>query len=541
MTSFNKIIELDEFFHGGKTFEPTVQLISSGLGKAKSLNSKVASEASEWSRSINPEEGSTFILVLAMGASEFYGPNRNGDAFREVELKKKYKTFETNAHVFRSHVNKDPAKSMGSVVKAFYNEPMHRVELVLKLNNSKCPDIVDKIREGETVAVSMGCRIEFDVCTICGNKAPSRKEYCEHLLNELNDIYPDGRIVAADNPDPNFFDISVVYKPADKTGYMLKKIAAHNQGNRELGLPSSIIAEKIAARTAIAKYLTKAADIDKIVTGVGIGVGSSKPSLDILPKDTSSSEDSLYKKWLVSIVPKLTASHMPIADSDLSDISSVEFPKVINTLSKMGIFLTTPEFLDLMFMKLTGNKAPEGLASKLISLQGDIFSLLAKYPEIAKDFIATGGAATGTEGTDKYVETKLSSYVPFRSMRSGNIINHPFITKANYLNRSNSPRPTSIYSTPTDLIKSAAVMLACYKADIIECTSNEKTSSLDLAKEYPTYRDKVAYHAPWVPYTVDALDKSLTKLPSRSSVKVASYGFRNRFDVERHLVNLIVQ
>ena len=538
MTSFNKIIELDEFFHGGKTFEPTVQLISSGLGKIKSLNSKVASEAAEWSRSINPEEGSTFILVLAMGASEFYGPNRNGDAFREVELKKKHKTFETNAHVFRSHVNKDPAKSMGSVVKSFYNDDMHRVELVLKLNNSKCPDIVDKIKQGETVAVSMGCRIEFDVCTICGNKAPSRKEYCEHLLNELNDIYPDGRIVAADNPDPNFFDISVVYKPADKTGYMLKKIASHGRAPREIGLPSSVIAEKIAARTAIAKYLTKAADIDKIVTGVGFGISPKNPGV---ARDSSTAEDSLYKKWLVSIVPKLTASHMPISGTDLADVSAVEFPKVINTLSKMGIFLTTPEFLDLMFMKLTGNKAPEGLASKLISLQGDIFSLLAKYPDIAKDFISTGGAATGTEGTDKYVEAKLSSYVPFRSMRSGNIINHAFIPTNKYAKFYGASGAGSLRHVNTDLIKSAAVMLACYKANMIECTNNQKVSSLDLAKAQPSYSEKVAYHAPWIPYTVDALDKSLTKLSPIRTLKTASYGFRDRLDVERHLVNLIVQ
>ena len=70
-----------------------------------------------------------------MGASEFYGPNRNGDAFRESELIKTHKTFETNAHVYKSHVNKDPAKSYGKVVKSFYNPDMHRVELILEIDN----------------------------------------------------------------------------------------------------------------------------------------------------------------------------------------------------------------------------------------------------------------------------------------------------------------------------------------------------------------------------------------------------------------------
>ena len=538
MSNFNKIIELDEYFHGGKTFEPTVQLISPG--RRTFSNSKVASEASEWSKSISPEEGSTFILVLAMGSSEFYGPNRNGDAFRESELKKKYKTFETNAHVFRSHVNKDPAKSMGSVVKAFYNDSMHRVELVLKLVNSKCPDIVDKIHSGETVAVSMGCKIEYDVCTICGNKAPSRKEYCEHLLNELNDIYPDGRIVAADNPDPNFFDISVVYKPADKTGYMLKKIASQGGMSEplEAGVPSSILAEKVAARTAIAKYLTKAADIDKIVTGVGFGI-SNGSTADTLTKPTSA--DSLYKKWLVSIVPKLASNHMPIAGSDLESISHSEFPKVINTLSKMGIFLTTPEFLDLMFLKLSGKKAPEGLASKLISLQGDIFSLLAKYPDIAQDFIATGGAATGTEGTDRYVEAKLSSYIPFRSLKSGSIINHAFSQPFKIASGYSGTRP-SMSSVPEDLIKTSAALLSCYKMNLLELSENVKTSALDLAKTRPTYNNKISYHAPWVPYTVDAIDKYLfLGSGSKRMFKTAGANPTNRLEAERFLVNLIVQ
>jgi hypothetical protein len=527
-SSFNKIIELDEHFKGASTFEPTVQLLHSNS------KIKVASEASDWSRSVSPEPGKTFILVLAMGASEYYGPNRNGDAFREAELIKKYKTFETNAHVFRSHVNKDPAKSMGSVVKAFYNNDMHRVELILKLNNSDCPDIVDKIHAGENVAVSMGCRIEFDVCTICGNKAPSRKEYCDHLLNELNDIYPDGRIVAADNPDPNFFDISVVYKPADKTGYMLKKVASLNSFTKEAGLPSSLIAEKVAARTAIAKYLTKAADIEKIVTGVGFAASSGNTN-------TSSDSDSLSKKWLLTIVPKLTKSHMDISDTDLAEMSARDFPKVINTLSKMGIFLTTPEFLDLMFMKITGNKAPEGLASKLISLQGDIFSLLSKHPDIAEDLISSGSVATGTEGTDSRVEAKLSSYIPFRSLLAGNILHPAKATKvASYGSSSLIPSCTNY---DKDLLKFAAVSLACYKINVLETCSNNQNSDIELSKSNPSYNYKIASNMPWVPYTLSAIDrtkcsKGFTKVSSFSTTRRLGNITRNQ--AENLIVDLIL-
>ena len=73
-----KELQLDEYFRGSKGLEPTVQLLD--------FNSKIASEASDWSKRIQPTPGKTYILVLAMGASEFYGPNRNGDAFRESEI-----------------------------------------------------------------------------------------------------------------------------------------------------------------------------------------------------------------------------------------------------------------------------------------------------------------------------------------------------------------------------------------------------------------------------------------------------------------------
>lgn len=395
--SLDKILELDEHFRGTSGLEPTVQLID--------FNSKTSSIAEEWSRSITPKDGKTYILVLAMGASEFYGPNRNGDAFRESELKKTYKTFETDAHVYKSHVNKDPLKSYGRVVKAFYNDQMHRIELVLEIDNYKAPDIVDKVNSGESVAVSMGCKIKFDVCSICGNEAPTRAQYCSHLKNELNKIYPDGRIVCADNPNPKFFDISIVWRPADKTGYMLKKVAY----TRDVGSSSAWLAEKNAARIALAAYLSKAADIEKLVSGQGIKapVGSTS---------SISSDHSLTKQWLKTVVPKLSKSFVEISDGDKLELSKHSLPKTLSSLSNMGLFLATPEFLDLVYIKLTGAKAPEGLATKLVELQGDIFSLLAKNPELAEDLIYQGVSPTGSEEPDEDIQDKMAKYIPYRSL-----------------------------------------------------------------------------------------------------------------------------
>jgi len=71
-------------------------------------------------------------------------------------------------------------------------------------------------------------------------KAKKKEEYCDHLKREahkpclINTILRDGRQIyaingnynLAEHPNPlRFFDISIVFRPADQTGYMLKKVA----------------------------------------------------------------------------------------------------------------------------------------------------------------------------------------------------------------------------------------------------------------------------------------------------------------------------
>jgi len=480
-----KELQLDEYFRGSNGLEPTVQLLD--------FNSKIASEASDWSKRIQPTPGKTYILVLAMGASEFYGPNRNGDAFRESELIKTHKTFETNAHVYKSHINKDPAKSYGKVVKSFYNPDMHRVELILEIDNNKAPDIVDKINSGRSVAVSMGCKIKYDVCSICGNKAPTRAQYCTHLRNELNNIYPDGRIVAADNPNPKFFDISIVWRPADKTGYMLKKVAYSD----EPGPSSAWIAEKQAARVTLAKYLNKAAEIEKLVSGIGFSPRGS----DV--------DNSLNKQWLKTVVPKLKDSFVEVTDEDKSYLSGFSLPKVLKSLSSMGIFLATPEFLDLVYLKLTGAKAPSGLAQNLVSLQGDIFSLVAKHPGLAEDLIYKGVAPSGSEKVDSNIQEKMSKYLPSRGWGDAHILDNTLgYTKLASVSLSSSELPRNNSSIPY-VDKIASTSYAIYVAGILEAEDNpDYTKLASLISE-----DSLGYRSweskPWAALTLLSLNRQL--------------------------------
>lgn len=173
--AFPKLVELGELSPEG---EPTIQIVRPGeynrLGHVKT-----ASEALDYIKNVKPIPGKTVILVLAMTAGEFYGPNRNGDGWPERPLivgqtkigpdevlPKHYKSFETNANIFKHHINKDPAKRIGEVLKAFYNWSMHRVELLLALDHLKAEDIVQRIENEEFPAVSMGCFLSGTLVTM---------------------------------------------------------------------------------------------------------------------------------------------------------------------------------------------------------------------------------------------------------------------------------------------------------------------------------------------------------------------------------------
>lgn len=67
---------------------------------------------------LEPSKKYAWVHTLAIGSTEGFGPNRNGDGFRESELKDHHHTFTKNAHVFENHKNKDPAKAIGILAVA---------------------------------------------------------------------------------------------------------------------------------------------------------------------------------------------------------------------------------------------------------------------------------------------------------------------------------------------------------------------------------------------------------------------------------------
>lgn len=405
-----KIIQLDDVFPTGEQTVQPVLLWGPGRQDTSRIT-KTASEALDYIKHVTPEPGKTHLLLLALGGEEAYGPNRNGDGFPEFpvaakngkkgfavapgeELTKHYQSFEKNpAHAFKHHVNKDPAKASGQVKKAFWNDRMRRVELLVVLDNEKDPEWVDRVNDGDFPPVSMGCRIKKDVCSICGNEAPTRAQYCDHAKFQLNQLMPDGRKIYVHNPSPNFFDISRVIRPADRTGYTLKKVAEAYEirSSAESGDILDGLDRKSAA-------IRKLSDIDKLIRGEPIASSS-----NLAPQQQTVIKN--FRDYAAPCAGKSPALPM----DELHKHSAVT---VLSTLSSMGILLKDAEFIEFIASKMAGHRLhlPAETLNKTAALLPSVLELFDASPALCDDVLNSGVLDEYTNKVSADLVSKLEGY-----------------------------------------------------------------------------------------------------------------------------------
>ena len=283
-----------------------------------------------------PVPGKTQMLIDALGASEYWGQNVNGDLFPEAALAHDgpdygARTFELYGHPFKHHVNKDPARAYGDkVAMARYHKPTGRVQLIVAYHNDKAKDIIEDVDEGNYPAVSMGAKVPYDVCTICGNRAKTRKDYCEHAKFMMNKILGDGRQVGVVNTMPKFFDISVVLIGAEKASHVLKKVAF---AKGAYSLSSAEAWDKLSGVKGAAQ--TKDADIDKKV-----------------PSNVPKSEQVKPVSELMDAAADVKNTESTISPEKLDQMAGVPMKEIFSTLAALGIPLKPHEFQRIMLVKM---------------------------------------------------------------------------------------------------------------------------------------------------------------------------------------------
>jgi len=443
MTDFTKAIVYSPALEGRKL----VDFINIGRGGGRlykhAAETEYDPEIVRYIRSMDKKPGFLYALINALGASEIWGSNSNADAFPEDAISHEgadygHQTFVSCARPYKHHINKPDSPAYGEVCHSVYNPRMHRAELVVGVDGDKAPDIVERIEDGDDVPVSMGCKVPYDVCSICGNKAKSTDAYCDDMLDRPNKILPDGRRVCVLNLTPRFFDISFVLVGADKTARVMDKVASKRQF---VMYPSGLWAQKMG-------YINKDADIIKEVPAemesadkaLGETVDSVSKGVDALSK----SEDSLSKKTL-----KIAASY------DLNG--------TLATLTQAGMVLSPSEFQTLTLENMGMGKTAEDLSSR-----GVVFAETplnkAAYVESSGifDFSVENTLPKIAELIAPYLE-KRSAFPNFLAPRVEEQVNLPKAPSV-----SSTPLADSRYNDPSivPLLGSLAAIYAAYRDKI---------------------------------------------------------------------------
>ena len=321
------------------------------------------------------------VHLIAIGATEDYGPNRNGDGFKRACCEKYHDTFVKYARFYRDHLNKNPAKSYGLVKASAYHEPMRRIELVAALNATKeaaernggllADKELEKLARGDDIGVSMACTIPFDVCSHCGNKARTRAEYCDDsdngghckaggLKHNLGKVAYDGSVLHADNPNPRFFDISHVFRPADRIAYIS-------------GTLSKAASSEIVSGAELAERMGISAPADlNIDSGVSAQV---RAQLIALEKLAAAEQLAVSDR----IWAHVALAESPVVQPPLSayEFENIKIAEAVRALSDVGVILSLKDFLTF-----TVKSAAEELVRAVGTALPGVFTKIAEEPDL---------------------------------------------------------------------------------------------------------------------------------------------------------------
>lgn len=219
------------------------------------------------------------------------------------------------------------------------------------------------------------CRIKYDVCTLCGNRAKTRADYCDHLKYEMNKIYPDGKQAAALNPSPDFFDSSWVLRPADRTGYMLKKVARDNTAYeiRTASFDLGELAERLQSKAAA---IGKAADIEKVI--------SAEPKASV--SSLTNTDQALLRRYSDNVAKPAASEARPLSSKAMKIVIEYTPSEAQTTLDAMGMPMGLSELMRYFFGRMggEGDVSPD-LCRSLNKHAEVIYDIYSEYPRFLEE------------------------------------------------------------------------------------------------------------------------------------------------------------
>jgi len=239
-------------------------------------------------------------------ANGFAVHNCNGDAWERELLMGTYRTF-IGAENYVEHIQ-IPDLSKGKVIDAVSRDLGDTVYVdILVATNRKHGELVADIEAGKINTLSMGCSIQYSICTKCGNVAADETELCEHVKYEKGNYFHDAkgkkRVIAelcgykTDPESVTFIEASWVANPAFK-GAVLRSIlnSSSDITPEEREATAEKQAELLTASPMLAEFL-ESQNIDKHVrTAAQEILGQELESVRILKEELNSRLASVSKK-----------------------------------------------------------------------------------------------------------------------------------------------------------------------------------------------------------------------------------------------------
>lgn len=171
-----------------------------------------------------------FLVINSLGSFETWGLNDKGDGFLREDLIKDHKTYETFGRIYYRHARFGHSRPFGKVIRAAMHPTLDLVVLfAILFKDEAYAEALELLARREMAGTSMGTRIEYDVCTICGHKAPTVDQHCDHVKYHLLEVLPGpykyDPQVGMLNKGNQFRDISLTPIPAWKASSVIAKVA----------------------------------------------------------------------------------------------------------------------------------------------------------------------------------------------------------------------------------------------------------------------------------------------------------------------------
>jgi len=186
--------------------------------------------------------------------------NNNLDSWSREVIQKSYKTF-VGAHNFVEHVQVEEL-SKGRIIDAVLRDVGESLYVdILVATDRKHEGLVEDILSGKTNAMSMGCSVDFTICTKCGHVAADETEMCQHIKYEKGNTFYDeqgnkhrvaelcGHHTAGETGGVTFIEASWVETPAFK-GAVARNILEIPSSEESSDVPEKWIQKSASHRLA---------------------------------------------------------------------------------------------------------------------------------------------------------------------------------------------------------------------------------------------------------------------------------------------------